>query len=227
MTYCGERTAVKYGHEERLGVTLFCKSWACPDCAEKRKRRLIAEVCGGSPTAFLTLTIRREEGKTAALAASELSKAWQTLRKRLMYYRGWRKLPFFAVFEPTKLGYPHLHIFVRMAFVSQLELSCWMSHLIGSPIVHIRAIDNKGRAAGYASKYTTKHNTKFGTCKRYWQSADYDLRPKDTRKRDYLPGEGWELDNRPLHQFAKDWHSLGWLIEWRTASVCAARAPPS
>lgn len=226
MSLCGERTAVKFGFQERLAVTLFCRSWGCPACAEDRKRRLIAEIVGGSPSSFLTLTIRRSEASTPAEAARQLSAAWQTLRARLKYYHGWLKLPFFAVFERHVSGWPHLHIFLRCAWISQQELSCWMSHLINSPIVHIRKIDSHGRAAGYAAKYTSKDNVRFGTAKRYWQSPDYDLRPAHQEKIKLPPGFGWERDTRTVQQFAKDWRTLGWIVTQPRPHVAHARAPP-
>lgn len=226
MTLCAERSAVKFGFQERLAVTLFCKSWGCEHCGEMRKRRLIAEVCGGSPSSFLTLTIRRSEATTPAEAATKLSGAWQKLRKRLKYHHGLRKLPFFAVFEAHRSGWPHLHIFLRSVWLDQRELSCWMSHLINSPIVHIRAIDNKGRAAGYAAKYVSTDNVRFGNCKRYWQSPDYDLRPDPEKKQDYAPGYGWERDTRSVYAFAKDWNTIGWLVTWLRPTAVVARAPP-
>lgn len=191
-----------------------------------RQKRLVAEVVAGAPTLFLTLTIRRSQAKSPNEAAAKLSDAFQTLRSRIMRWHRKKRLPFFAVFEAHVSGWPHLHIFLRSGWLSQVELSCWMSHLIDSPIVHIRKIDNKGRAAWYAAKYTSKENVRFGNAKRYWQSPDYDLRPEPAHKTVHLPGLGWEMDKRDVHAFARDWHALGWSVEWLAPHKCHARAPP-
>lgn len=193
MGYCGEHIIVKSLGNVRRAATLKCRSWRCPDCGPMRQKRLIAEICAGTPNKFLTLTMRRTPGLTPAQAAQKLAWAWRDLRRLLIYWHKWEKLPFFAVFEPHKSGWPHLHIFLRSSWISQKELSCWMSWLLDSPIVHIKEIHNRGMAAGYAAKYVTKENVRFGTCKRYWQSYDYDTREDYIDDRITLPGTRVEI----------------------------------
>lgn len=143
-----------------------------------------------------------------------------------MYWRRLKKLPFLAVFERHLSGWPHLHIFLRTEYIPQKELSCWMSWLIDSPVVHIKAIANSAQAAGYAAKYTTKENVKFGNCKRYWQSADYDLRPEHQA----TPPSAWlssgEIDARPIRAIARAWIDLAWKVTWVSPREVRAVIPP-
>lgn len=81
--YCGEHTAVKRSETELLAVTLPCNSWTCPDCADKRKDRLICQAIGGKPDTFITMTSRRVPGRTDQEAAALMSNAWKILRKRM------------------------------------------------------------------------------------------------------------------------------------------------
>jgi hypothetical protein len=85
-------------------------------------------------------------------------------------------LPFLAVFEQTKLGWPHLHIVCRVPWIDQRWLSAQMDKAIGAPIVDIRRIANLQELAGYVAKYIGKDPHHFEGTKRYWKSKDYDLR---------------------------------------------------
>jgi len=87
-------------------------------------------------------------------------------------------LPFFAVFEATKKGQPHLHIVLRAPFMPQKWLSAQMLELLKSPILDVRAIDSTTRVAAYIAKYLGKDPHQFGTCKRYWHSKDWNVTPE-------------------------------------------------
>ena len=85
MGYCGEHTAVKGN------VDVRCKAWTCPECADGRKRQLIAQGIGGTPNKFLTLTTRRVEGMTPEEAAFDkimkgVGPANAALRKRANWW---------------------------------------------------------------------------------------------------------------------------------------------
>lgn len=84
MTYCNETTAVNYEPTKRTAVSLPCKAWTCPDCAELRKQQLIAEGIHGEPRIFLTLTMRRRPGMRPEEAAHTLAHAWRVARLRAM-----------------------------------------------------------------------------------------------------------------------------------------------
>lgn len=224
--YCGEQTIVKRQEGTVTGVSLRCRAWTCPDCAPKRKRQLMAEGCGGQPNTFLTLTSRRIAGQTPAAAARLLSRSWRLLRLRMMRLLKTRKLPFLCVFEQTQAGWPHLHIMARMPYVDQAWISAQMAQLMDSPVVWIERITNVGKMVAYVSKYCSKDCHKFSTCKRYWQSQDFDLREQPPERPAPPPGEGWEQDNVPLRQWIERWRTFGYRVEivsgWKAVAY-----PPS
>lgn len=213
MSYCGEQCAVKYEGQARIVASLKCKAWTCEDCITYRKHRMMAEACGGCPNTFITLTSRVNHKQTPAEAAKKLSHAWRLLRLRIMRKYNRRNLPFYAVFEKTKKGWPHLHILARTGWISQRFMSVVMAELIDSPHVDIRRIDNTGRVAGYVSKYMTKDPTRFAHSKRYWRSQDYDVRPPKADRPKHKPGEGWEMWPMPATRFIENCTEWGWIVE--------------
>lgn len=214
MPYCGETSLVKTVGQKKTAIAVRCRSWGCADCAPQRKKQLVAEGRGGSPTIFLTLTSKRDTRRTAEGAAYELARAWRLLRLRIMRRYKMRRLPFICVFEATQLGWPHLHIMLRSSYIDGGWISEQMRNITGSHIIDIRRIDNPGRVAGYVAKYLSKGAAKFGTCKRYWQSQDYDLRPDPPAREPLPPGQGWERDTWSLHRLARAWTELQWRVRW-------------
>lgn len=174
--FCREWTLVKRNSGYVEGQPLKCRSWQCEHCNPERARQLIAQGLGGKPNKFLTLTVDPERGNSAAERARELVRAWRLLRLRAMRLNGWKKLPFLAVIEKTKRGEPHLHILLRCGYLSQRWLSEQMAELIGAPIVDIRTVRGRNKAAAYVAKYVGKDPHKFNGCKRYWCSQDWELK---------------------------------------------------
>lgn len=212
--YCGSQTLVKYSTDARTATAIRCRSWLCPDCQPQRQRQLVKEVLDGAPNTFLTLTIRRTDGEGAADAAKRLVDAWRRARRAWMALHKVKKLPFFAVVEATKMGWPHLHVMLRSVWIDQAWLSAFMAEAINSPVVHIKRIDSRGRAAVYVSKYAGKASHKFGTCKRYWRSMDYLLvKPADepTLKN---TGNGHERWPDSIARVVSDWTTYGWSVTW-------------
>lgn len=226
MTYCGERTIVNTIDRVRTAISLRCRSWHCPECAELRKKRLIAEAIGGAPNKFLTLTLRRSMANSPEEAAKVLTRAWRIVRLRLMRARKWKKLPFIAVFEPHESGWPHLHILLRCAWIDAHWLSQQMLDVCNSPVVKIKAIDHRGRVAGYCAKYCGKGASKFGTCKRYWQTPDYDLRPEPPSREKRHGEEAWTNYPWRLYQFVDAYKARGWIVEQQSMWKATARPPP-
>ena len=229
MPYCGETSLVKHQGPLRTVTSLRCRSWKCPDCVDGRRRRLIAELLGGQPGVMLTLTHKPQPGQSVEEAAAALSHAWRLLRLRAMRHYNLTKLPFMAVFEATKLGRPHLHILLRVKWLDQQWLSTQMDDIIQSPVVHIRRLDSKGRAAAYVAKYCGKSPHQFAKCKRYWKSQDYEQRPKDSRLK-----HCWWLDTERLnipiaklfHAYCKDAPHY-WLSPFRFVVWSGAGPPPA
>lgn len=150
-----------------------CKSWSCPDCSKLRRRALIKEAKDGKPNRFVTLTVNPNWFNSPEERAAQLSKAWRLTVAAYRHRWPSRQLEYLAVFEATQKGEPHLHIVVRGDFISQKWLSGQMKKRMGAPIVDIRQVKGQKDVVKYITKYISKRNVKFGTCKRYWRSAKY------------------------------------------------------
>lgn len=214
MAYCGENTSVKYEGQSRVAISLKCRSWTCENCQDMRKRALIAQGIGGTPNTFLTLTYRVREGKTPNQAALELSRAWRLVRLRLMRKYKLKKLPFLAVFEKTKLGWPHIHILLRTRYLDYSLIRGWMEEIADSPVIWIKKIPNMKQAVGYVTAYCGKATEKFETAKRYWQSRDYDLRDPEEDPQHGKERGGWEIWPKTLKVLTTGWISIGGRVEF-------------
>lgn len=195
--------------QEFFAVSLRCRSWTCPECADQRRKELIAQAIDGKPNRFLTITSKRRENESPQTAAAELARCWRLIRKRLMRHYKTKSLPFLAVFEATKLGWPHLHILLRCDFIDQRLISKWMNELTASPVVWIEKIDSAKGASRYVSKYIGKDTQKFGSCKRYWQSQDWRVVPKRHRRPRQLPPGDWHVHDWPIARWIDTMRHLG------------------
>ncbi len=171
--FCSEWSLVKLENKLLTAIPLRCKCWTCYDCAPLRKKRLINECLAGAPDLFITLTSKRIPGGDPDQAAQQLVKAWRTVRARYIKAHGKSSLPFMAVFEATKNGWPHLHIVARCKWLDQGWLSQQMDALIQSPIVDVRRIKNTNKMVNYITKYCGKNPHRFQGVKRYWRSLAF------------------------------------------------------
>lgn len=149
---------------------------------------MFAEAMSGNPDKLLTLTVRPRKGETVDERAQNLVKAFvQLLRAaEARFKRG--KNEYYAVFEKTKRGQPHLHILLRGPYIPHRWISAFMFRKIRAPIIDIRQIDCIGKASAYVSKYMTKDPTRFLGCKRYWSSRGYKIGwNEDADTDDYVP----------------------------------------
>lgn len=178
--FCQEWAAVKREHPGITVVPLRCKCWHCDECRPLRTARLIAEAKSGQPNKFITLTSRRTPGGDPSLAAQAMVRAWRTIRAEYLKTRDPGALPFLAVFEETKAGWPHLHIVARCGWIAQRWLSKRMKELTDSPYVWIEAADSAAKVAYYITKYIGKNPHRFDGVKRYWRSLDYLLTPVES-----------------------------------------------
>ncbi len=186
----------------------------------------MAECHSGAPNTFLTLTSRRRDGLTADQAALALTRAWRLIRLRLMRRSGMKRLPFVAVMEATKAGWPHLHILLRSIWLDAKLISSWMDELTDSPVIDIQRIDNRKRVNAYVSKYCGKAAHKFGTAKRYYKTPDYDLRSEDEKRKFKKERGGWEVDRLSINKIALWMTEVHWVIEWESSSRFVATIPP-
>lgn len=224
--YCGEAILVNCQPGEHTAISLRCRAWTCPECSPQRSRELIAQAHAGAPDTFLTLTHRRRPGITANQAAAELARAWRLVRLRLMRLRKIKRLPFLAVVEATKLGWPHLHILLRSTWIDQRWLSEQMQEICGSPIVDIRRIDHGARVNAYVAKYAGKCAHKFGTTKRYWQSKDWQLPRTDASPPASVVRGTWGRQDVPLPRWIADFETFGWRVERPSHWRAVAYRPP-
>ena len=170
---CGECSLVNH----RIGLTtvtpLRCKCWSCDECRPRRKRQLIREVKLGRPNSLITLTSQRKPGGCPDAAARALALAWRKVRREFVEKSGPGSMPFLAVFEATKHGWPHLHIVARVKWLDQGWLSDRMRFHTGAPIVDVRRVKGVRGVAAYIAKYLGKKPHRFDGTKRYWRSLDW------------------------------------------------------
>lgn len=181
---CNERPLYKDIPNGFATKTLLCRSWNCSWCARSRKRQVIREAMDGDPLIFVTLTLHEDCAEDPYRWAGELVNAW---RKFVRYYKRRHHLstiPYFAVFEATKQGVPHLHILCRTPWIQQETLSNFMAIEVGAPIVWVKKVRHRKKAAIYLAKYMGKSPGKFGTLKRYWKTKNWccvEERPRRKR----------------------------------------------
>lgn len=193
MMLCQEWALVKRLNPAIVVIPLYCKCWTCEVCRPRRKARLVREAKAGAPTKFVTLTTWRRAGYCPHAAARALVRAWRQVRREYLEAHGKGSMPFLAVFEATKSGWPHLHIVVRSKWIDQRWLSKRMGELIGAPIVDVRKVKGVGEVARYVAKYIGKNPERFEGTKRYWRSLDYLFPEADTDEIEASPVGSWEV----------------------------------
>lgn len=225
MFTCGEGIIATQGERVSRAVEKRCNSWTCPECAPRRQASLKALARGGNPTVFITVTHVRVEGMTPTEALARLVDAWRRFRRHEMKLRRWKRFPFLAIPEDTKLGWPHLHIVARCGWIDQKRLSQFMAEALASPIVDIRKVDNAGRAAAYVAKYMGKAPAKHGNLKRYWRSQDWDQRPPREEWTHLDPDERWSLSHEKLLEWSQRYFLKRWSINVQSRGYIIAEAP--
>lgn len=171
---CSEALIVNKNENEGHASILRCKRWSCELCHPFNRGRVIRNGRNGNPNIFMTLTCRPERYETPDEAARDMVRAFVLLRRRIFKRYGIKNLPFIVIFERTKKGWPHMHVLARATWLDQGWLSQQMKELSDAPIVDVRRIQDKGRAAAYVSKYVGKDPHTFVGCKRWWRSHNYD-----------------------------------------------------
>lgn len=214
MALCGSWSLVAHRRGGTVAHTLWCRSWVCVDCEPYRKAALKTFARSGNPKTFLTLTVNPSVGTDPVDRARRLVEAFRILIRRARARYTKSPIEYFAVFEATKKGEPHLHVLLRAPYIPQKWISDTMAELIEAPVVDIRFIDNVGRAAHYVAKYIGKKPGKFGTLKRYWHSPGYSPNESCPADRDDISIRRWFVVKRPLWLIAQDLEQLGFVVEW-------------
>ena len=197
MAFCGEHTLQAKEGDFHAVAHLKCRRWSCPTCGPMRAAALRTQAWKGKPQAFITLTTMRRPDASPVREAARQSAAWVKLRRLTIIKYGLESLPFFAVRERHKSGWPHLHILIRGPFIDQAWLSNQWKRLTGSPVVHIRQVTNSAKAAAYISKYIGKEPAKFGMLKRYWCSQDWSDAKEFKKRRMAQLGGRWRCEKEP------------------------------
>lgn len=225
--FCRDLCIVKTQDRVHEVFPLKCKCWSCPDCRPDRTKRLMYEARLGKPNLFITLTSRNVAGGDPSAAARDLVSAWRTVRAEYMEEHGLKSLPFLAVFEETKRGWPHVHIVARCGWLSQKWLSKRMGELTGSPVCWVNRLTSARKVARYVTKYIGKNPHRFDGTKRYWRSLDYlkpepeqEEKPRSTHVR-------WERIDCSWLKMATEFERVGFLVAiHRSHAVAEPRAPP-
>lgn len=224
---CGEHTLVK---NERDTITLYplpCKCWTCPECRSARSARLTAEALAGKPDLFVTLTSRVRDDWTPAYAARRLAWAWRIIRREYIRDHGKGSLPFLAVFEATKQGWPHLHIVARCKWLDQKWLSKRMATLTDSHRVDVRRIKSIRKVARYVTKYIGKNPERWAGTKRYWRSRDYLTPDPNEIDPPVIPYFFWEQINEHWRKAASRLEVLAGKVTYhRDHAVYQRPVPP-
>ena len=224
---CQEWSLVKRFHPDLKVIPLYCHCWTCPTCRPHRTTRLISEATRGIPLIFITLTSRYRSGHSPAAAARDLVDAWRKVRAEYLKLHGRGSLPFLAVFEATKKGWPHLHIVARARWINQRWLSRRMTALIGAPIVWVERIDSIRKIANYVAKYIGKNPHRFAGTKRYWRSLDYLNHDHDPTEGADSPAEPWQIVHMPFGAYIAQAMWLGFDVEFgKGEALLSLRKPP-
>ena len=186
-------------------LTLTCSTKAFPDPIKGAEAlssawRLIVKRAKREAARDITKT-PYPHGPKAAWMGKEDSKGRVPRQVTLLNAR----LPYLAVFEATKNGAPHLHIIARVPWLGQNWLSIQMDEIMSSPICWIERVANDGRIAYYISKYVGKQSERFGNCKRYWSTLNWEKPNGDETA--YCRDEGaiFSVERRHIDDVVDDW----------------------
>jgi len=225
--FCGEWSLVKQEFPTLTIMPLKCRCWSCDECRPDRAKRLVYEAKQGLPKVFITLTSKRRASGSPSHAARELVRAWRRIRREYVETHGKGSIPFLAVFEETKLGWPHLHIVARCSWISQKWLSKRMGALTGSPIVDVRRVDGTRKIAAYITKYIGKNPHRFAGVKRYWRSLDWLDPVPDDGPFDLVAPDGWTIVKQNWLEYAAETAAAGFEAIYERHQVhLTYRLPP-
>lgn len=211
---CTEQSLVKHEGTHLTVRPLRCRCWQCEHCAPERRRDLKWKARNGRPTKFLTLTIRKGQFATPALQAAEMAKGWRMLRQYLCRLLDRKSIPFLAIIEKHKSGWPHLHLLLRTGWIDHRLIREWWQGRFNSPMIWIEEVESEVKAAVYVSKYVAKHPERYEGAKRYWCSKDWDP-PKGKEESNAIDESVWfeVLTSTPRAVMRMAWidgASFGW-----------------
>jgi len=173
MNYCGAWSLVKDEDGLKTAVPLRCHSWSCPYCAPRLKKRLFVALRGTDATTLLTLTCNPARWPSPAASFRPLSVAINHLVKRIRRLCPSAEFEYFAIWESTKRGWPHVHIIFRGPFLPQQWVSQQWYDLTGAPIVDVRFLHSPSDVTSYIASYLAKEPSAPKGFKRYRSSRHF------------------------------------------------------
>lgn len=209
---CGAWSAVKKEGDEIVAVPLLCRSWACPVCGPRMKRRLVRALEGVVAHTLITLTCDPGRYESPHQAFARMSVAVNQLMKRIRRAQPRAQLEYFLVWETTRRGWPHVHIIARAPWIPQAWLSCQWQELTGASIVDIRRLQQGPGIALYIAKYLSKQLRAPRGFKRYRSSRNFV--PGSTFVSAVRPaGDGvWSVSKFDLLELARQFDRDGYCV---------------
>ena len=233
MSICGEWTLSGFDAGAWSLLRVYCRSWSCECCNPKRITRLKEEIASGNPSAMLTLTVNPARGQSPEARAYELVDAMREMIRRARKEHPTKRVEYFAVFEETKRGEPHLHLCIKAPFIRQRWISEQMLELIDAPVVDIRKCSSGRDAARYLAKYVGKGPKQFGNLKRYWSSRGYVPKHVKAFRAELKRPRVWVLIRDTLEDVVASLDGTQFDVSWLGANEVAVmpgtvcpRAPP-
>lgn len=211
---CREFSLVKHFAGGYFALPLCCRSWGCDYCRPGRKREVTRAATNGNPLIFVTLTVNPAWGTDKEERARQLVLAWRAYVKLSQDEGRTPKIPYFCVFEATANGEPHLHILCRVKWISHKHLSKFMKTWMNAPNVWVTVVRSTKRAGEYMAKYMGKEPGKFGTCKRYWQTRDYQEHGQEDKGRKRPNKGGWVIWEQTIEKILEEFRTLEWTLTY-------------
>lgn len=181
-----------------LAVPVTCRSWDCPSCAKRLKRRLQRRLKYAKPTLFATLTTSPLTAPTPRQAFERANSAFAVLIKRWRRRYPHEPLDYFIVWESTKAGWPHIHALLRGPAVSKHWLSRAWRELSGSYIVDIQKVGSIEHAARYLAKYLAKDPQVPDGFRRWRRSAAFFNSAEEPKAEKLRTIGGWRREPYPV-----------------------------
>lgn len=226
MFACRASSIVIASDGEKAVCEYSCGSWECDDCAQDKRKAIIARILGGQPDIAWTVTTVVGSYGDPVRARNAMVEAWQDFIDTEVQRRRLKRPPYAVVIEAGEQGWPHMHIMLRHWFIDFDRLQDWMARRLKAPHVRFDVLRDPTAGARYMGKYLGKAPHRFGTGKRYWFTQNYDLRPKHKPWREKQQGEvPWIVTE--VWTKVRDLHVENW---WRLLAqgdhFCILGQPP-
>lgn len=212
---------------ELIALPLRCRSWSCPHCAPRLKRKLKSRLSLAPANTLITLTCRPRLYTYPEEAFAAMSAAIPHLFKRLRRRLPGQQLEYALFWELTEAGWPHAHILFRGPFIPKpWLLAAWLD-LTGAFIVDVRALHSTGEVVSYVAKYISKKlQVPFG-CKRYRFSRHFLDEAAGLDQVGLYSGLFWTMTPLSLCDLAQLWDGNGFGVHYGLdGALTANHVPP-